>query len=145
MNEDAEPQPGLLWSLFTMRCPRCRRGIIYRSPNPYKHISASHIFDMNDKCPVCKQKFNLEPGFWMGTAYVSYAVAICLSAVSFIGWWIIIGISVDDNRVLYWLIFNGIVLLLLQPWLMRLSRVIFLYLVLKYNKNYENEDPVSFC
>lgn len=144
MDEDLIPQPDFWWSLFTMRCPRCRRGIIYKSRNAYKHLSLSHIFDINDKCPVCKQKFELEPGFWMGTAYVSYAVAICISTVSLIAWWLIIGISVYDDRVFYWLIFNGASILILQPWIMRLSRVIYLYMIVKYNKNYESEKPVVF-
>ena len=121
-----------------MRCPRCRRGDMFRSSNPYKKFSLKYIFDMYDDCPVCKQKFDLEVGFWYGTGYVSYGIAVLLSAATFISWWILIGISVDDNRIFYWLGINAILLVILQPWLMRLSRVVYIYFFVSYDENYES-------
>ena len=29
---------------------------------------------MYENCPVCSQKYDLEPGFWYGTGYVSYGL-----------------------------------------------------------------------
>ena len=127
-----------------MHCPRCRRGPMFKNKNAYKDLSLPNILDMYDKCPVCHQVYSLEPGFWYGTGYVSYGLAVLISAISFMTWWLLIGISVDDNRVVYWLIVNGGIILLLQPWLMRLSRVVYLYLFVKYNENYEKEPPVYF-
>ncbi len=127
-----------------MRCPRCRRGGMFRDDNPYKKFSLTHIFDMPDHCPVCHQKFDLEVGFWYGTGYVSYALAVLFSAFTFILWWIIIGVSYDDNRVIWWLVFNGVLLAVLQPWLMRMSRVVYLIFFVKYNENYDTTDTVTF-
>src|SRR5437588_9494696 len=106
-----KPKPNFLWSLLTMRCPRCRRGPMFRHSNPYRKFSLKHIFDMHHTCPVCNQKYDLEPGFWYGTGYVSYGLTVFLSAFTFISWWILIGVSVNDNRIFYWLIFNGVLLL----------------------------------
>jgi hypothetical protein len=120
-----------------MRCPRCRKGPMYKDANPYKSLRLSHIFNMYDNCPVCKQKYDLEPGFWYGTAYVSYALTVAVSAATFVAWVVLIGISTDDNRVFYWLGFNGLFLLLIQPWLMRLSRVLYIRFFVKYDPQYE--------
>ena len=110
---------------------------MFRNSNAYKKISLTHIFDMYDNCPVCKQKFDLEVGFWYGTGYVSYFLTVLLSAFTFIVWWAAIGISTEDNRIFYWLITNTILIIVLQPWLMRLSRVVYIYFFIKYDENYE--------
>ena len=139
---EKKPKPNYLWAMLTMKCPRCRRGPMFKHSNPYGKLKLSYILDMYNECPVCRQKYDLEPGFWYGTGYVSYALAIAISTATFIAWWVIIGISVDDNRIFGWLIFNAILLLVIQPWLMRLSRVIYLRFFVRYNENYENEDPI---
>lgn len=77
---------------------------------------------MKKECPVCRQPLNIAVGFYYGSSYVSYALTVALSVISFIAWWIFVGISVDDNRVLYWLPVNAILLLVLQSYLMRLAR-----------------------
>jgi hypothetical protein len=95
---------------------------------------------MHDRCPVCNQKFDLEPGFWYGTGYVSYGLLVLFSAVTFIAWWLVIGISINDDRIIYWPIFNTVLIVILQPWIMRLSRVIYLYIFVHYTENYEKEE-----
>jgi len=137
-------KPNYLWSMVTVKCPRCRRGDMFKNSNPYKKLKLSYIFDMHDNCPVCGQKFDLEPGFWYGTGYISYAMLALLSGISFLAWWAVIGISTDDNRVLYWLIFNGAIIVILQPWFMRFSRAVYLNFFVKYNENYETEKGRTF-
>lgn len=127
-----------------MRCPRCRRGDMFRHSNSFKKLKLSYILDMHDHCPVCRQKFDLEPGFWYGTGYVSYGLAVAISGITFIAWWIIIGISTEDNRIFGWLIFNSVLLVVIQPWLMRFSRVVYLLFFVRYNENYETEDTIFF-
>lgn len=126
-----------------MRCPRCRRGSMFKNKNAYKKFSLKHIFDMYEHCPVCRQKFDLEVGFWYGTGYVSYLLVILLSGITFITWWITIGISAEDNRIFYWLGVNTFLVIILQPWLMRLSRVVYIYFFIRYNKNYERDPTVE--
>ncbi len=117
---------------------------MFKSGNPFKKLKLSHIFDMPERCTVCNQRYEMEQGFWYGTGYVSYALAVALSVATFIAWWVLIGISVDDNRVFYWLGFNALLLVVLQPWLMRLSRVIYIYIFVRYDKDYELHQPQKF-
>ncbi len=42
-----------------MKCPRCRRGPMFKDSNAYRKFSLKHIFDMHDNCPVCNQKYDL--------------------------------------------------------------------------------------
>ena len=138
-----KPKPNFLWNIVTMRCPRCRRGGMFKNNNPYKSLKLKDIFDMYDNCPVCKQKFDLEVGFWYGTGYVSYALTTLLSGITFITWWILIGISTDDSRIFYWLGFNTLLIINLQPWLMRLSRAVYIYFFIKYDENYEHTSTIE--
>ena len=61
---------GGLINAFKLRCPRCRQGKLYKNPNPF-HLK--EMVEMNKECPVCKQDFVIEPGFYFGATYVSYA------------------------------------------------------------------------
>ena len=127
-----------------MRCPRCRRGHMFKNSNAYKKINLSYILDMPETCPECGQWYDLEQGFWYGTGYVSYALAVAVSVATFIAWLVFFGVSTEDNRVFYWLALNGLLLVFLQPWLMRLSRVIYLYFFVSYDENYTQTKPVEF-
>lgn len=135
------PKPGYLWSLFTMRCPRCRRGPMFNTNNPWQ---LKKTLSMPSKCPVCRQPYELEPGFWYGTGYVSYALSVLYLVITFILWWLVIGLSVDDNRFFWWMGFAVISLVILQPWLMRLSRAMYLYFFVKYSEDYQNSPVVKF-
>lgn len=117
-----------------MRCPRCRRGPMYKNNNPWNF---KKLFDMPETCPECGQRYELEPGFWYGTGYVSYALSVALSVTTFVAWFVLIGMSTSDNRFFYWMGTNIVLLVVLQPWLMRLSRVIYLYFFVKYNPKHK--------
>jgi uncharacterized protein (DUF983 family) len=144
LEEKKSPSVGYLWSILTMRCPRCRKGPMFKDPNPYRKLSLKHIFDMHDNCPVCGQKYDMEPGFWYGTGYVSYALAVAISVSSFVAWWVLIGISVNDNRVFYWLLTNTVLLVVMQPWMMRLSRVIYIRFFVSHDSNHGQTKPKEF-
>ena len=142
--EGKRPKPGFLWSILSMRCPRCRRGPMFKDPNPYRRFKLSHIFDMYDNCPECGQKYDLETGFWYGTGYVSYALTVAFSATTFVAWWVLIGMSVDDDRVFWWLGVNAAMLLVFQPYLMRLSRTLWLSFFVSYDADWQlNRDKIT--
>ncbi len=81
---------------------------------------------MKERCSICEQRTELEPGFYQGTGYVSYGLTVGFSIITFILWTIITGYTLKDKEIFYWLPLNISALLLMQPWLMRLSRVLWL-------------------
>ena len=146
MGEEKTPIPNFLWSILTMKCPRCRRGDMFTNKSAYRKLSLKHIFAMPDTCDECGQKFDLEPGFWYGTSYVSYALTVAMSVASFVAWVVLIGVSVKDgdHRIYWWLGLNALLLLVAQPWLMRISRVLYIRFFVSYDKNYKNSKPKEF-
>lgn len=117
---------------------------MFNNSNPYKKLSLKHIFDMPERCAECNQRYDLEQGFWFGTGYVSYALTVAISVASFVAWYVLIGVSTDDYRVFYWLGSNILLLVLIQPWLMRLSRVVYLNFFVHYDENYKNTEAKEF-
>jgi uncharacterized protein (DUF983 family) len=145
MNQNNKiPTPNFLWSILTMSCPRCRRGPMFNHPNPYHKLSLKNILDMPRNCPVCGQRYEMEQGFWYGTGYVSYGLAVAVSVATFIAWWVLIGVSTSDNRVFYWFLTNAVILVVIQPWLMRLSRVIYMRFFVSYDPDFKKTKPKEF-
>jgi hypothetical protein len=124
-----------------MKCPRCRTGHMFSQPNPWK---LRQTMKMPEQCPVCGQHFRLEVGFWYGTGYVSYALSFLMSVLSFFTWWLLIGISTEDHRFFFWLGLNAFLLVVMQPWLMRLSRVVYLYFFVYYDPAYKQTPIKNF-
>lgn len=133
-NNTKNKKHGLLWTLLNHKCPHCREGEIFKDKN-YFHLKT--FMQMNDNCPVCGQKTEIEEGFYYGTGYVSYALAVAFSTSTFVAWWVLIGMSVDDNRVFWWLGTNAFFMLILQPYLMRLSRTIWLSIFVKFDTEWK--------
>lgn len=92
---------------------------------------------MYKNCPVCGQPTEIEVGFYYGTGFVSYGLTVALSVVSLIVWWLTIGMSLDDNRFFIWIGFNAVLLIALQPWLMRLSRSLWISWFVRYDPNWK--------
>ena len=115
-------------------CPRCRTGKIFISSNAY---DLKNTVKIHDACTVCGQPTEIETGFYYGTGYVSYALTVAFSVASFIAWWVIIGFSLDDTRFFWWMGMNAVVLVILQPLIMRLSRSLWLSWFVKYDPEWK--------
>ena len=129
---------GYVLSTLGCRCPRCREGKLFKYPVT---LRLGKNMEMNKECPVCAQPTEIEVGFYYGTSYVSYAISIMLSVFTLVAWYFIIGLSTSDNRFFYWLGFNAVFLILLQPWLMRVSRSLWISWFVKYNPDWEVHKP----
>ncbi|TDH21646.1 DUF983 domain-containing protein [Segetibacter sp. 3557_3] len=134
--EPAEKRSPL--KLLACKCPRCREGDMFEDKNPW-HLK--NTMKMYPQCPICKQPFDIEVGFYFGSSYVSYAFTVALSVATFIAWWVIIGFSINDNRIFYWLTFNALLLIAMQPYLMRVARTGWLAFLVKYDRNWKNNQP----
>lgn len=129
---------GYLWTVLNCKCPHCREGNMFQDKSSY-HLKS--FMRMNEKCPVCGQRTEIEKGFYYGTGYVSYALTVAFSVSTIIAWWVFIGFSEDDNRIFWWLGTNTVLMLLLQPYFMRLSRSLWLSFFVYYDVNWKPETP----
>ena len=99
--------------------------------------------EMNVQCPVCGQPTEIEVGFYYGTGYVSYGLGVVICLLSLVTWWLTIGMSVNDNRFFYWIACNGVMLICLQPWLMRVSRSFWISWFVSYDPHWKEHKPVD--
>ncbi|TMI77930.1 MAG: DUF983 domain-containing protein [Bacteroidetes bacterium] len=129
-----------LSSTLGCRCPRCREGKLFKHP---VSINMTKNLEMNKECPICEQPTEIEVGFYYGTGYDSYVLSILICLISLLVWWLTIGLSVDDNRFFFWLGFNAILLIALQPWLMRLSRSIWISWFVGYDRHWKQHQPMD--
>ncbi|MFA6057129.1 MAG: DUF983 domain-containing protein [Taibaiella sp.] len=122
-------KPNIFSSILQMKCPNCRKGNMYinKSIFPLKDM-----MNMPERCPVCGQKMEIEVGFYYGTGYVSYGLSVAIAVFNIVWYAVLVGFSWKDNSVWWYLGITVIMLILLQPLLMRLSRVIYLYMFVKY-------------
>ena len=126
-----DKKPPLLPSIFKMKCPNCRKGNMFCTPSIFP---LKDLLQMPERCEVCGQKMELEVGFYYGTGYVSYAITVALLGACFVAYWILFGLSYKDNSIFYALGSAVAIALLMQPWLMRISRVLYLDMFVKYGK-----------
>ncbi len=98
---------------------------------------------MNETCPVCGQATDMEPGFYYGTGYVSYALSVAISVSTFVAWWLLIGFSFENNLFFWWMGINALLLVLLQPLLMRLSRTIWLSFFVRYHREWNKGNVIN--
>jgi hypothetical protein len=124
---------GYLHNTLKMQCPRCRQGQLFKNK---LSLGLNKNLAMHTTCPVCNQPTEIEVGFYFGTGYVSYALTVAITAATFVAWVVLIGISTEDNRIFWWLGLNACFLILLQPWLMRYCRSLWLSWFVKYDANW---------
>ena len=123
-------------TLLRQQCPRCRTGNMFKEKNAYR---LKHFMKMYERCPVCDQDFEMEVGFYYGTSYVSYALTVALSGVTCVLWWMTIGFSLEDSRFFVWMGANMVMLILAQPYLMRLSRTVWLSFFVRYHPGWREQ------
>lgn len=119
-NLKLDGEPSKLMAMAKGLCPRCREGKMFKYPSS----RISKFAEMNENCPVCGLKFEVEPGFWYGAMFVSYANTILLLVVMGIG----IFYLFNDPPTLYYILVITIVSILFVPFNFRISRSVFLHL-----------------
>lgn len=114
------PEPSQLTAIRKARCPKCRQGAMF----VYPLRNLTRFSQMNTHCPVCKLRFEVEPGFFIGAMYVSYGMSLGIFAVvsTFIYF-------IFNNPAFHFYIIGiPLVVLILLPVMYRYSRVLFLHL-----------------
>jgi len=121
-------KPALLPALFTGKCPNCRKGYVWQQKSVFP---LKHLLQLKANCPVCGQRLVYERNNGAG---INYALTIILFFLNLAWYWPVFGLSYDDNSVEYFLLTSIIIAILAQPWLMRLGRMIYLYLFIQFGK-----------
>ena len=117
-------------AIWHEKCPRCREGDMFA----YPVSKISRFTDMNATCPVCKLRYEKEPGTFYGAMYVSYGFSIALIVTLFIATFVL------GRDPQLWVYFAVILpaLVLLTPVFFRYARVLCLYFFtgIRYDPTY---------
>ena len=103
--------PSRLAAILKRRCPRCLTGDVYQ-----------RIFKPNASCPECGLVFEREPGYFLGSFYVSYGLGAAIAIPT-----VLIVILLDVSFV--WLFpIVGVWVAVLGPLIVTYSRVLWYHL-----------------
>ncbi|WP_066224127.1 DUF983 domain-containing protein [Formosa haliotis] len=116
-----------LYSIFTGACPKCHQESMYVVKNPY---ILRDTLKMHETCSHCHTKYKIEPSFFYGSMYVSYAVGIAFAVAAFIISYLFFGSGLITA-------FIAIVctLIAFMPIIMRWSRNIWINIFMHYDKS----------
>lgn len=104
-------------TVTTATCPACQEGDFFISKNPYDF---RRLGEIHKNCPECGQRYSLEPGFYFGAAYVSYALNVALMVACGVAVYVLI----EETEAWHYLSAIFGMTLLLFPVIFRLSRLI---------------------
>lgn len=116
-----------LYSILFNKCPRCHKGDFMKEKNMFKLHKA---FLMHEHCSVCGLKYMMEPSFFYGAMYVNYGLTVGISIATFVIATLFFNLSLVESFIPI-----VIVLVLTAPLTIRLSRIIWINLFVKYDPN----------
>lgn len=109
-----------LKAAINARCPQCHEGRLFK----FKWWNLFNFAQMEEKCSACDMRYEIEPGFFYGAMYISYAFTV---GIMLVGGLIIYNVF-DDPDAMGYVIPITLISLALVPANFRVSRVIFIHL-----------------
>ncbi len=99
---------------------------MYVARNPYV---PGNLFKMHEQCPNCGIKYKIEPSFFYGAMYVSYAVGVAFALLFFLISFFVLELTLFNS---FLFIVAGLVLVM--PVIVRLSRNIWINFFINYDE-----------
>ncbi|MFY9310235.1 MAG: DUF983 domain-containing protein [Bacteroidia bacterium] len=116
----------ILYSVLWNKCPRCHKGDVFKTNNPY---NLKKFDKMYETCFCCSERYEREPGYFYGAMYVSYGLMV--------GWFVITWATntfiVEASTEAY-LIFLSVTVVFFTPLTFRISRLLWMNMFTKYDK-----------
>ena len=119
-----------LRSIIGNKCPRCQEGPLWKTNNPYSNFFTKN--SMHEKCDCCDLTYTKELGFWYGAMFVSYALSVIIFVISALSLYFGSAGTADKMTYVWVILTTGV---LLAPVNHYLSRLIWINLFVKYDKN----------
>ncbi|KAF2515258.1 DUF983 domain-containing protein [Flavobacterium foetidum] len=112
-------------SILTGSCPKCQSESMYEDTNP---LNLAKVLKMNDHCSHCGFKYLIEPSFFYGAMYVSYALNVAVGVAAFIVSFVFFGSTIEQSFLAI-----IITLVVLFPFVLRLSRNLYINMFVSYD------------
>ena len=114
-----------LYSVLNNKCPQCHEGdfFVHRCTLKLKNNLKIH-----EKCEICGLKYMIEPSFFYGAMYVSYALTVAMAVAIFvIGYLLHLGLMTSFIAIF-------VLLVAFNPLIMRISRLLYINMFVHFNK-----------
>jgi len=114
-----------LYSVVHEKCPRCQDGDLFvTSP-----LNLRKFTQMPEFCPHCGLRFEMEPSFFFGSMYVSYAFQVAILVATYLA----LRLTLNPSAWIY--VLTAVVgTLVTLPFSFRLSRAIWINFFVSYRK-----------
>lgn len=109
----------MLQAILLCKCPRCTKGDMFKT----SALNLAQFNELKEQCEVCGLRYQVEPGFYQLSMYLTYAISIALIAAFSIAAYLIF----DDPPLWAYYAFIFTPLILTTPWNIRYSKVLMLY------------------
>lgn len=116
-----------LYSIFTLRCPRCHSAKMFYSGS----WSWKKPFDMKERCSHCDLNFFPEPGYYYGSMFISYIWMgfFCLAFVMGFHWILDFSQTVTFTALSIFIAINFV-------YIFRISRLMWININVAYDERY---------
>lgn len=118
---------GFYSSILRLRCPKCRQETMFKKKGLFVFIKP---LEMHENCSQCGQKYEIEPGFWLGALWTSYPIVVLIETP-----FIFYAISTPEISLVSMFALMIAIFLLLFPAITRLGRSIWAHIFIKYQAN----------
>ncbi|MGY6648963.1 DUF983 domain-containing protein [Wenyingzhuangia sp. IMCC45574] len=116
-----------LYSIFTSKCPQCHEGEFFKHKFSFNILKTT---EAKEHCSSCNLKYMREPSFFYGAMYVGYGISVALAVAFYIISAVFFGLNMKQSIVVI-----ALGLFALAPWSLRLARVVWIHLFIKYQKD----------
>ncbi len=112
-----------LYSVWHNKCPRCQEGDFFVRPAGFRF---KDNLKTHENCSNCGLKYMIEPSFFYGAMYVSYAITVAMAVAVFVI------CQLFDLSLVASLISILVVLILANPFVMRVSRLLYINMFISF-------------
>ena len=118
-----------LYSVFNNKCPRCQEGDFFVNSAGFRF---KNNLKTHERCSNCGLKYMIEPSFFYGAMYVSYALTVAMAVAIFVVCHLLnLGLMVSFISIL-------VILVLANPFIMRISSLLYINMFVHYKKEAKN-------
>lgn len=115
-----------LLSILKLKCPQCRKGDLFVKLGLFRFRK---VLEMHENCPNCGLKYELEPGFWIGSLWTSYPIVVLIELP-----FLLSTILIDSVNILVIFSLMIVAMLLFYPFMLRIGRAIWIHIFIPYKQ-----------
>lgn len=116
-------KPNLFYSIFSCKCPGCRKHSMFIG----KTFDFNNLGKVYKVCPNCGTDLYIEIGFYWGAMYLAWGISAMIALCQFLLYHVVFKFEFLTTIITF-----IIVQLLISPYIYRLSKSLWVHIVVRY-------------